>query len=162
MMQHPGTQSTDDPDVQAYGIRTLRIFGGIQIGIGILCSILSLVGVVIYGIDMNKHYCSYNSYYDYDYYQHYSNYRNCRQFKGIAGVLFGYNMTRLIFSGWVSLHKIYIIMCFQSGVMYTVTTTYTRHAYARHEYTRHEYTRHEYTRHEHTRHEYTRHEFTSS
>ena len=126
MMQHPGTQSTDDLDVQAYGIRTLRIFGGIQIGIGILCGILSLVGVVIDGINMNK-YCSYYPYYGYDINsQYFSSYNNCRQYRN-SGVLFGFNMTCLIFSGWVSLHKIYITMCFQSSVMYTATTTYTRH-----------------------------------
>ena len=119
MMRHPGTQNTDDPDARTYRIRTLKMFGGIQIGIGILCGILSLLGVT-YGINMNKH-CSYNSYY-----QYYSCCSNCRQYSS-AGVLFGFNMTCMVFSGWVRLHKIYISMCFQSSVMYTATTTYTRH-----------------------------------
>ena len=125
-MHHPGTQHTVDPDARAYRIRTLKIFGGIQIGMGILCGILSLVGVVVDGINMNK-FCSYNSYYDYVNNPYYSNYDNdCRQYWN-AGVLFGFNMTCLIFSGWVRLHMIYITMCFQSSVMYTATTTYTRH-----------------------------------
>jgi len=128
-MQHPGTQNTADPDARAYRTRTLKIFGGIQIGMGILCGILSLVGVIIDGINMNK-YCSdsYNSYTSnaYTYQQYYSNFSNCIQYRN-AGVLFGFNMTCLIFSGWVRLHKIYISMCFQSSVMYTATTTYTRH-----------------------------------
>jgi hypothetical protein len=53
---------SSDPDARAYRIRTLKIFGGIQIVMGILCGILSLVGVVIDGINMNK-YCSYYPYY---------------------------------------------------------------------------------------------------
>ena len=126
MMHHPGTQNTTDPDARAYRIRTLKIFGGIQIVMGILCGILSLVGVVIDGINMNK-YCSYYSYYGYGINnQYFSSYDNCRQYWN-SGVLFGFNLTCLIFSGWVSLHKIYIAMCFQSSVMYTATTTYTRH-----------------------------------
>jgi len=125
MMHHPGTQNTADPNARPYRIRTLKIFGGIQIVIGILCGILCLVGVVVNGINMNK-YCSYNSYYDYGNHQYYSSYDNCRQYRN-AGMLFGFNMTCLIFSGWVSLHKIYITMCFQSSVIYTAITTYTRH-----------------------------------
>jgi hypothetical protein len=69
---------------------------------GILCGILSLVGVVIDGINMNK-YCSYYPYYGYDINnQYFSSYNNCRQYRN-SGVLFGFNMTCLIFSGWVSL-----------------------------------------------------------
>lgn len=83
MMQYPGTQNAASPAARTYRIRTLKIFGGIQIGMGILCGILSLVGVVIDGINMNK-YCSYYI---------------CRQYRN-ASVLFGFNMTCLIFSGW--------------------------------------------------------------
>jgi hypothetical protein len=48
MMHHPGTQNTADPDARAYRIRTLKIFGGIQIVMGILCGILSLVMLDVY------------------------------------------------------------------------------------------------------------------
>jgi len=105
MVHHPGTQNTADPDAWAYRIRTLKIFGGIQIGMGILCGILSLVGVIIDGINMNK-YCSDSdsSYNDYTHQQYDSNYNNCIQHRK-ADVLFGFNMTCLIFSGWVRLLK---------------------------------------------------------
>ena len=35
-------------EAQAFGIRTLKIFGGIQIGSGAICGILSIAGVIIH------------------------------------------------------------------------------------------------------------------
>ena len=101
MMQHPDTRNTDHPGAWAYTIRILKWFGGIQIGIGILCVILSLVGVITNGINMNKPCSMYDD--DYGFNSYYGNYRNsnCIQYSK-ASMLFGFNMTCLIFSGWVS------------------------------------------------------------
>jgi hypothetical protein len=47
------------PEEKCYPIRTLRIFGGVQIGIGILSALLSVAGIVLDGITSNND-CDYN------------------------------------------------------------------------------------------------------
>ncbi|XP_076115949.1 uncharacterized protein LOC143083573 isoform X2 [Mytilus galloprovincialis] len=39
-------QNTDNEASNEYRVKTLRVFGGIQIGIGVLCGILSFAGVI--------------------------------------------------------------------------------------------------------------------
>lgn len=106
---------TIDAETRGFRVKTLRILGGTQIGLGIVCAILSLVGVIFDGVRMNKN-CpysySYNEYHQYGSYGNYNGYyTGCHYF--LSSTLFGFNITCLIFSGWVSkllvLHA--IIMC---------------------------------------------------
>ena len=71
----------------------MKIFGGLQIALGFICVILSIVGVALSSNEMNKPCYSnnYNSYYGYYYY------RQC--FNGTFGFIA--HMICLFFSGWV-------------------------------------------------------------
>ncbi|XP_063442502.1 uncharacterized protein LOC134722806 [Mytilus trossulus] len=98
---HMNLSSVDtiDAETRGFRVRTLRILGGTQIGLGIVCAILSLVGVIFDGVRMNK-----NCPQSYSYYNQYSGsyyvngYNGCHYWQ--SSILFGYNMTCLIFSGW--------------------------------------------------------------
>ncbi|CAC5385140.1 unnamed protein product [Mytilus coruscus] len=98
---NPTSVDTIDADARSFRVRTLRLFGGTQIGLGIVCAILSLVGVVFDGVRMNKN-CPHNSYLYYDYHYgsdyHYYGYTGCHY--SDSSTLFGFNITCLIFSGW--------------------------------------------------------------
>lgn len=74
---------------RVFPIRTLRVFGGIQIGLGVVAGVLSVIGMVLDGINMNK-YCDYGPYYDYS---------RCSVIWD-APTLFAFDITCLIFSGW--------------------------------------------------------------
>ena len=62
-------------------IRTLKIFGGLHIGLGVICGILCVVGAVLSAEDMNRQ-CDYNNYYGYYGYDgYYGNYGCTREKK---------------------------------------------------------------------------------
>ncbi|XP_071173819.1 uncharacterized protein [Mytilus edulis] len=91
---------TIDAETRGFRVKTLRILGGTQIGLGIVCAILSLVGVIFDGVRMNKN-CPHSYSYNYDpqYGFHYGNgYTGCHYLQ--SSTLFGFNITCLIFSGW--------------------------------------------------------------
>ena len=88
------------PEEKCYPIRTLRIFGGVQIGIGILSALLSVAGIVLDGITSNKN-CDYN-YWDDSYYY----YKRCAAYFDVSA-MFAFDITCLVFSGWVSIISIY-------------------------------------------------------
>ncbi|CAC5381050.1 unnamed protein product [Mytilus coruscus] len=101
---NPTSVDTIDADARSFRVRTLRILGGTQIALGIVCAILSLVGVAFDGVRMNKN-CPHNSnsYYYYMYHygtdSYYYGYTDCTYYLN-ASTLFGFNITCLIFSGW--------------------------------------------------------------
>jgi hypothetical protein len=49
-MHHPGTQNTADLDARAYRIRTLKIFGGIQIVMGIADHTIILLKINLFSL----------------------------------------------------------------------------------------------------------------
>ena len=104
--QQPVVGGQTDP--QTFPVRTLKIFGIIQIGCGIILGILSIIGVTLDAIAMNE-YCKKNNYdytdyvdYDYVYNSNYNTYRMCYTKQANNHLLFGYDVTCIICSGWVS------------------------------------------------------------
>ena len=87
------------PEEKCYPIRTLRIFGGVQIGIGILSALLSVAGIVLDGITFNND-C------DYTWNDSYYYYRRCAAYVDV-GAMFAFDIICLVFSGWVSIISIY-------------------------------------------------------
>jgi len=85
-------------------IRTLKIFGGLHIGLGVICGILGVVGAVLSAEDMNKQ-CDYNNYYGYygyDGYYGYYGYYGCKREKSNSTLSFIMYIVSAAFSGWVS------------------------------------------------------------
>ncbi|XP_063442504.1 uncharacterized protein LOC134722808 [Mytilus trossulus] len=76
-------------DVHISRIRSLRILGGAQIGLGVICVILGIVGVILSNTNSNSN-CSYDYLYGYDQYYY------CRDSSGIF-VLY---LICIAFSGW--------------------------------------------------------------
>ena len=101
------------PEEKCYPIRTLRIFGGVQIGIGILSSLLSVAGIVVDGIKSNTG-CDYNPGY-------HSYYQRCAAYFDVYG-MFAFDITCLVFSGWVSIISIYSEhnQCFEINNFYQI------------------------------------------
>ena len=98
--QQPVVGGQTDP--QRFPVRTLKIFGSIQIGCGILIGIFSIIGVALDAIAMNeKGNCKYYKY-DYDYNHMYYIYRICFLKQKHGRLLFTYDVICIIFSGWVS------------------------------------------------------------
>lgn len=99
-------------------IRTLRIFGGLHIGLGVICFILGVAGASLSAEDKNKecdnnYYTYYNSYAYYDaytgyYYPGYSGYSGiygnykCKNEKSSSEASFIMFIVIAVFSGWVS------------------------------------------------------------
>ncbi|XP_063399479.1 uncharacterized protein LOC134684127 [Mytilus trossulus] len=83
-------QNTDNEASNEYRVKSLRVFGGIQIVIGVLCGILSLAGVITDSVNLSKS-CDYNdnSNYNYD-----GDYYPC------SSPLLAYDIICVIFSGW--------------------------------------------------------------
>lgn len=77
-------------------IRALRILGGAQIGLSVICVILGVVGVILSYTEKNKRFQSYYNNYTNGYYNVY--YDNCRDETGNV-ILYSICMA---FSGWVS------------------------------------------------------------
>jgi len=103
------------PEENCYPIRTLRIFGGVQMGIGVLSALLSVAGIVLDGITSNKD-CDYNPW-DVPYYY----YQRCAAYLDVSA-MFAFDITCLIFSGWVSIISIYSEhnQCFEINNLYQV------------------------------------------
>ncbi|VDI64507.1 Hypothetical predicted protein [Mytilus galloprovincialis] len=82
-----------------FPVRTFKVFGGIQIGLGVLICILSLIGVALDTVGMHKlDDCKYQQYqhgykYESSYYSRCYLYRNSR-------LLFSFDISCLICSGW--------------------------------------------------------------
>ena len=91
------------PEERAYAIRTFHIFGGIQIGLGILSGVLSFAGIVLDGVNINK-YC-YNYVADSNYY-----YKRCAAYDN-ASFMLAVDIPCLVSSGWVSNTSIYNENC---------------------------------------------------
>ena len=98
-MEQGNNTSNEDylKEYREYRIGTLKIFGGIQIGLGILCGILSLAGIVIDGIHKSAG-CTYTYHDGYNY--PYS-YWYCPVYVQNADALLGFDITCFILSGWV-------------------------------------------------------------
>ena len=83
---------------------TLKIFGGIQIVCGILLGILSIIGVALDAKGMNES-CksSYIYDYDYDFFNIDSkSYKMCLNKQSNGRLLFTFDVTCIVCSGWVS------------------------------------------------------------
>jgi len=87
-------------------IRTLKIFGGLHIGLGLVCGILSVVGTIL-SIGGKGRQCGYNYYYGYyhGYYSYYNRYYGyyyyCpRQYYSTLSFIM--YIVSAAFSGWVS------------------------------------------------------------
>lgn len=87
--------NTDNETSSEYRVKTLRVFGGVQVGIGVLCGILSFAGVITDSVNLSKN-CDYsdNSYYNGD-----DNYNRCDWYY-FASPLLAFDVTCLFFSGW--------------------------------------------------------------
>ena len=101
------------PEEKCYPIRTLRIFGGVQIGIGILSALLSVAGLVLDGITSNTD-CDYN--WDDSYYH-----KRCAAYMYVSGMI-PFDIICLVFSGWVSIISIYSEhnQCFEINNLYQI------------------------------------------
>ena len=89
-------QNIEGSKYRDFNVRTLKVFGGIQIGLGSLCGILGIAGVAVDSIKLNKM-C--NTYYDKNDYNY--NY-NCGELYYDTSALLGFDISCLVFSGWVS------------------------------------------------------------
>lgn len=97
--QQPVVGGQKDP--QTFPVRTLKVFGSIQIGCGILIGILSSIGVVLDAIAMNENRnCNENIDYLYNY--HFYTNRMCSEKQENGRPLFTYRVICIICSGWVS------------------------------------------------------------
>jgi len=92
------------PEERAYPIRTFHIFGGIQIGLGILSGVLSFAGIVLDGVNINND-CYDNHVVDSNY-----NYKRCSAYSD-ASFMLAVDISCLISSGWVSNISIYSENC---------------------------------------------------
>ena len=95
-------RSTDE---EVFPVRTFKILGGIQIGLGVLLCILSLVGAIIDGVHMKQaKSCLYNYNYHWDYH---GDYHPCYYgyMNGNVTALFAFDVTCLILAAWVSMQK---------------------------------------------------------
>ena len=79
-------------------IRTLKIFGGLHIGLGLVCGILSVVGTILSVGGKNKQ-CDYNNYYN-GYYEYYGYYYCPREYDSTPAFIM--YIVSAAFSGWVS------------------------------------------------------------
>ena len=84
--QQPVVGGQTDP--QKFPVRTLKIFGSIQIGCGILIEILSIIGVALDAIAMNEKRNCKDYVYDYNYDDNYYTYRMCSQKQKNGRLLF--------------------------------------------------------------------------
>ncbi|VDI74778.1 Hypothetical predicted protein [Mytilus galloprovincialis] len=86
---------------QAFPVRTFKVFGGVQIGLGLLLGLLSLIGVILDIISWNKYDdCINNNMYNhYDPYSSGYSYWLCRRYNDVHA-LFAFDITCLICSGW--------------------------------------------------------------
>ena len=89
--QQPVVGRQTDP--QTFPFRRLKMFGGIQIGCGILGGILCIIGVVLDAILMNEHCKESNDRYTY---------AMCLRKQSNRSLLLGYDITCIICSAWVS------------------------------------------------------------
>jgi hypothetical protein len=80
-------------------IRTLKIFGGLHIGLGLVCGILSVVGTILSVREKNRQ-CDYNGYYSY-YNSYYGYYYYCpgQYYSMLSFIMY---IVSAAFSGWVS------------------------------------------------------------
>ncbi|XP_071174909.1 uncharacterized protein [Mytilus edulis] len=82
---------------QAFPVRTFKVFGGVQIGLGFLLGILSLIGLISDTIAKNKYDdCLANTYSDQ---YNGSYYKDCYRYY-TASTRFSFDMTCFICSGW--------------------------------------------------------------
>ncbi|XP_063442887.1 uncharacterized protein LOC134723187 [Mytilus trossulus] len=82
---------------QVFPVRTFKVFGGIQIGLGVLLGILSLIGVISDKIAKNKYDdCLANTYSD-RYISYY--YNDCYRYHNV-GLRLPFDITCFICSGW--------------------------------------------------------------
>ncbi|XP_071121744.1 uncharacterized protein [Mytilus edulis] len=76
-----------------YPMKTLRAFGGLHIGIGILCAILGITVFIIDNVDMSKDcYINNNGTYYYD--------KECEHELSTAQSFFLFDIMCVLFSGW--------------------------------------------------------------
>ncbi|CAC5383695.1 unnamed protein product [Mytilus coruscus] len=105
------------PEIRASRIRALRILGGAQIGLGVVCVILGIVGVILSNIEMNSHCQTYN-YYSSDYgYEYRYSYYEC----GNANTIIIMDLIGMAFSGWQQ--SVIYIHTAQSGMMHNIPNT---------------------------------------
>lgn len=86
------------PDVRSSRIRSLRILGGLQIGLGVVCGILGIVGAILSNTDMDSG-CKKMGYYKKNngFITQYSYY-----YCGNANTILIMDLIGMAFSGWVS------------------------------------------------------------
>lgn len=93
---------------QVFPVRTFKIFGGVQIGLGVLLAIMSLIGTILDGINMNK---TKNCFYWDMYYSSYEHQYHLCAYSNNYDILFAFDITCLILSGWVSLQCTIVNAC---------------------------------------------------
>ncbi|CAG2225179.1 unnamed protein product [Mytilus edulis] len=101
-------------DVRMSRIRALRILGGAQIGLGVICVIISIVGVILSNTEKNSN--CYNYYYS-DYVTDSSYYR-CRTSTGDIVLLY---LITMVCSGWQQ--SVIYIHTVQPGLMHNMPNT---------------------------------------
>lgn len=89
MEQGNNTTNDDYPrNYREFKIGTFKIFGGIQISLGVVCGIVSMAGIATDAIH-NSDGCTYNH-----------DYTNCNYY-WYSDILLGFDITCFILSGWV-------------------------------------------------------------
>lgn len=82
--------------------RTLKVFGGLQICLGIVCSILGTIGAVLSNTTMQDD-CNYDYYYYIYGGYYYPYYTNCND-SSEATAIFIMDLICMAFSGWVCMN----------------------------------------------------------
>ncbi|XP_076113677.1 uncharacterized protein LOC143081918 [Mytilus galloprovincialis] len=86
-------QNEDNGVNRDYPMKTLRAFGGLHIGIGILCAILGITVLIIDNVNMSKDcYINNNGTYYYD--------KECEHELSTAQSFFLFDIMCVLFSGW--------------------------------------------------------------
>jgi hypothetical protein len=101
---HPGIAQANP---QTFPVRKLKVLGGIQIGLGVLLGILSLIAVIIDAIAMHV-YCQDNYGHSDNWYN--SEYWECRRMRRWRNTMFAFDVTCLVCSGWVCVFVIHVLI----------------------------------------------------
>ena len=106
---HPGIAQANP---QTFPVRTLKVLGGIQIGLGVLLGILSLIAVILDAMAIHV-YCHDNNYDNSDNWYN-SDYWSCMRMRRWKKTMFAFDVTCLVCSGWVGVFVIHVLTPFMA------------------------------------------------
>lgn len=92
-------EAPDQSSQRTYPVRTFKVFGGIQIGLGVILEIICLIAVVTDAMDIQNYQdCLLHNE---QLHNDSSNYWSCRKYKK-SEELFSFDIVCIICCGWVS------------------------------------------------------------